>query len=145
MKELWPNIDKNLVTIFIIVRDFPLLGFPHLWTSSVRPTQKGWLPFTFGGLIAMLLMGYQLSCCDGIGRTVKREFFEVWVLSCANIVKLFLILSDWYHSSEQDSNLGPSRIAVYEDRKTTDLTTQPPWLDLVTFSKPLKIFSGIEI
>ena len=33
------------------------------------------------------------------------------------------------HSPEQDSNLGPSRIAFFEDCKAIELTTQPPWLD----------------
>ena len=32
-----------------------------------------------------------------------------------------------------NSNLGPSRIAVFEDCKATDITTQPPWLDVEFF------------
>ena len=34
---------------------------------------------------------------------------------------------------EQDSNLGPIRIAVFEDYKATALTTQPPGLDYFLF------------
>ena len=30
----------------------PLLGFPRLWTSSARPTRKGWLPLIFVRLVA---------------------------------------------------------------------------------------------
>ena len=37
-------------------------------------------------------------------------------------MKLFLILSNQYRSPELDSNLGPSRIAVFEDSKATALT-----------------------
>ena len=35
---------------------------------------------------------------------------------------------DRYCSPKQDSNLGPSRIAIFRDCKATALTTQPPWL-----------------
>ena len=31
---------------------------------------------------------------------------------------------------ELDLNLGPSKIAVFEDCKDAALTTQPPWLDI---------------
>ena len=46
-----------------------------------------------------------------------------------NRVKLFIILSNGYESPEQDSNLGQSRIAAYEDCKATTPTTQQPQLD----------------
>ena len=51
-----------------IVSFFFLLGFSRLWNSSVRPTQKGWLPLTFGGLWATckLLLGID-----------KEQFAEV--------------------------------------------------------------------
>ena len=44
---------------------------------------------------------------------------------------IFIISSDGYSSPEWDSNLDPSRIAVFEDCKATALTTQPPRLDNV--------------
>ena len=44
---------------------------------------------------------------------------------------LYILLSNQYLSPEHDSNLGLSRIAVFEDCKATALTTQPPWLDPV--------------
>ena len=34
---------------------------------------------------------------------------------------------------EQDLNMGPSRIAVFEDCKATALTTQRPWLLYITY------------
>ena len=46
-----------------------------------------------------------------------------------NNVKLFLILSDQYHSPEWDLNLGPSWIAVFEHCKTPALSTRPSRLD----------------
>ena len=45
-----------------------------------------------------------------------------------------------YHSSEQDSNLGSSSIAVFEDCKATALTTQPPRLDALWRFLYIKIF-----
>ena len=44
-------------------------------------------------------------------------------------VKLFVILSDQYCSSKQDSKQGQNRIAVFEDWKATALISQPTWLD----------------
>ena len=38
----------------------------------------------------------------------------------------YLILSDRYRSPKRDSNLGPSRIAVFKDSKANTLTAQPP-------------------
>ena len=46
-----------------------------------------------------------------------------------NSVKLFLILGHRNRSPERDSNLGPSRIAVFEDCKAIALITQPPRMD----------------
>ena len=43
--------------MFFVVSFFPCLGFPRLWTSSVRPTQKGLLPFTCVGLISHTFIG----------------------------------------------------------------------------------------
>ena len=44
--------------------------------------------------------------------------------------KLIKASSDLYHSPERDLNLGPSRIAVFEDCKAIALTTQSPQLVL---------------
>ena len=47
------GVDKTMFYISF----FPLLGFPCLWTSSVRPTRKGWLPFMFVGLVIKTFVG----------------------------------------------------------------------------------------
>ena len=43
-------------TVFLIVSFFPLLGFPHLWTSSVKFSWKGWLPLTSVKLVSWLYL-----------------------------------------------------------------------------------------
>ena len=65
------NLKWWLICDLFSISFFPLLWFLHLWTSSVRPTQKGWLPFTFVGLVAMPLMvpaayhdGLAVQICD---------------------------------------------------------------------------------
>ena len=54
------QIFLSNLTDFFIVSFFPLLGFPSLWTSYVRPTQKGWLPLMFVGLMSHAIDG---TCC----------------------------------------------------------------------------------
>ena len=71
------------------------------------------------------------SCVSNITNLVQY-FKQPWVNWCPAIwiaMKLFFkISSSKYFSPEQDSNLGPSRIAATEDCKATALTTQPPRL-----------------
>ena len=50
------------------------------------------------------------------------------------------LMATLYHSSEQDSNLGSSRIAVFGDCKATALTTQPPRLDALWRLLYIEIF-----
>ena len=55
-----------------------------------------------------------------------------------------MILSNQYLSPERDSNLGLSRIPVFEDGKATALTTHPPQLDINTLKPTLKFSVGWE-
>ena len=45
----------------------------------------------------------------------------------------FIISSNQFGIPKQDSNLGPRRIAIFEDCKATALKTQPPGLNWETF------------
>ena len=71
-KQEHQNVEKNSLHWYMWPPCFfPLLGFPRLWTSTVRPTRKEWLPLVFVGLVAMPLMvpvayhyGVAVQVCD---------------------------------------------------------------------------------
>ena len=106
--------------IWIVVRFFPLLGFPHLWISSVRRTRKGWHLSRLWGLRAMPLMvpaSYRdvvaVQVCDlaadrdGVSANIDLDmlmpFWVNWITRICSI-KCFtlgpkLMIPIWYQAS----------------------------------------------